>query len=512
MYPQLPILKIPIKYSGASSYNPHNFILKIEDKLGVEPFDGIIEYNSTTIHEWTHWIQHHSTTVGTFLHALRYTQKNSTLSFLRDLPKKERENLLLNRDMKKSPIVLIDPNSYQLKRQNFSSNSDQINLFGEIWYELQWIYSFFSDSNISSSSGVPTGDIFGDSIGLLFYHYFSGKGGETEYANYRKWYNFSDNKIKMLSLNGEHLTTDSLMECSASISEIQMLKNNIHTPLHFLISNKDFSRTINSLLGTRYGLPFKLFMRELDVDISEISNVLSTINLIIFIALNPPLPPYSFGPPKNSVSWAWDDIYPPIRFLRAIQSVKKIGLIKSFPNHFETEEYLQKIVHLSELPTILNNEFQETGAFRQFDFSDKSLVFDPNKVEFDSFDFTYWVQKKFSLLRNNKMPFLTNFSNCLVGDFATEFFDLTIISDDVFFSRAPFEWKNDNKLTFGVNRSFYNSLIRTVGLDYCLFDTVVGQGAYDLEAFPPEVNLSKEYRESMVRMVRHAIIEGSNIG
>lgn len=511
MIPNIPLLKTPIKYSGisVSSYNPYNLILRINGRQQDDPtFENLIEYNATLIHEWTHWIQHNGTTFGAFLNALRYTQEQTTLTSLRELPPTIAKGLIEARS--KTPIVYIDPKTGQFKQQKFSNRSDYLNLFGQIWFDIQWIQSFLNDSNIESTTGVPSPQIFGDSIGDIFLYYFSNVNrNHNEVFDVRKWYKFED-KIKIVRFSGVHLTSHLLMECAATISEIQLLQNNLTTALSSYVTNEHFSKRIKLLIDTRYGIPLKLFLQLLDLDLLDIGKVCSTLNLAIFVALNPPLPPFIISPPKHKNSWSWEDIYPPLRFIKAVEAVRKVGFVKLSPNHEETYEYLQKIIEVSKLPTIIEDSFSEHSTSRGINFSDDSLSYNPENISFDSYDYISWVQKEFSALRKHSFPFITNFANCLVGDFSSKYVELLIPGETVSFSKSPIIWQSDDKLGFCYNDGFCNSLLRQVCVGYSLFDLVVGKGEYDLNEFSPEVSSSEQYKKFLNRNINYAILEVRN--
>jgi hypothetical protein len=153
-------------------------------------FNGLIEYNATLIHEWTHWIQHHGTTFGSFQSAMRYTQELTALVNLRELPRKFSEQLFVRRKTK--PIIYIDPIKGFFEKQDFSNHAHELNIFGQIWFELQWVQSFFDDSNIVATTGAPTQNIFGDAIGDVFIHYFGLGRSAKELSEIRQWFRFED--------------------------------------------------------------------------------------------------------------------------------------------------------------------------------------------------------------------------------------------------------------------------------------------------------------------------------
>lgn len=514
MIPNNPLLKTPIRYSGlsASYYNPHNLILKIEESEKTDNLiDGILDYHLTYVHEVLHWMQHHGTTFGAFLDVLRFTQEQTTLTSLRELPSNVCQGLLLRRENEGIPILKIDPAQPKMIKQDFKTYNREIGIFGQIWFELQWVYSFLNDCSISDNGIHPGGDIFAEAFRDVYLHYLfkAQPFSEKELNEAAKWYRFNDNEIVLIRYGGKDLTSHLLMECAATISELQAILGNSNTPFNIFIKERDFKKRIDTLLDTRYGLPFKLFLHQLEIGIEFFEEICATLNVLIFISLNPPIPPFSFGPPPYGDTWKWGDIYPPVRFVRAIEAVKTLGLLKPYPNHSETKEYIQKIVSLSNMPTIIDDVFLKSNSLKEIDFSDKTLNFNPNNIIIDSHDFTQWVQCNFSKLRTNSLHFLSNFSNCTFGEYSSDFASLLIDSPNIRFTKPPFFWK-DESIAFGSNKDFYNSLLRVVSVNYCLFDTVVGHSNYDLSEFPPILS-SGNFPEFIRKNLNHNLSVTRNI-
>jgi hypothetical protein len=470
-------------------------------------FDGLIQYNATLIHEWTHWIQHNGTTFGAFQSAMRFTQELTALGNLRGLPQKILEQLMVRR--KTRPIIFIDQQKGFLTQQKFSSHSDELNTFGQIWFELQWVQKFFDDSNIASTTGVPTQNIFGDAIGDIFIHYFGLGHSARELLEIREWYRFED-QIQIVRFSGIHLTSKLLMECGATLAEVQFLFNNLETALSNYITQGHFEARMKVLVESGYGIPLKMFLQILDISFTDVSKICATLNLIIFVALNPPLPPYSTNPPNGRKSWLWTEIYPPLRFIKAVEAVKKIGFAKPFFDHMQSAEYLNKIIEVSRLPTVIEDKFSPQTSYRNINFDDETTKYNSNKISFDSADYSSWTQKKFSSLRNHSLPFLANFANCLVGDFASKYAPIIIPQSGVYFTKTPFIWQSDEKLGFCYEADFCNSLIRQISIAYCLFDLVVGTGEYDLSEFSPQVSKSTQYKEFIEQNMYNTIANVRN--
>jgi len=511
MIPSIPILELPKRRSGISSafYDPNSLILKIEKESDLENF---IEYNSILIHEWTHWIQHNGTSFGAFLHAIKFAQYRTTLTWLRELPDRTIIELLNKRKIGKSPIVSINKLTNQLEHQTYPSHTNNLQLFSQIWFDFQWIHSIFNDSRIAFKTQMPDGQIFGDTIGDVFLHFYynANNHSQSEILESRKWYQFKNHEIGLVKIGEDHLTSTVLLECGATISEIQFLFNNLDSPIRQFIHTEHFDRRIKSLLNTNYGIPIRLFFSEYSMDYENLASICDTINVLIFIALNPPVPPFQIGPPDDGMSWQWQDIYPPIRYLRAMKSVKKVGLLSLHSNHEETKIYINRIIEETNLPIVLDTKLLTNTVFKNIDFNSNKIKFDSNNIQFDGYDYTYWVQKKFATLKLDSLHFLANFSNCLVGDFSKKHLDLLLFTDEISFSHIPFVWTKNDKIGFRGNVDFNNSLLRSVAMDYSFFDVAAGIGTYDLSAFSPQVGSSQGFAEFIDNQIYTQLVKIKN--
>lgn len=328
----------------------------------------MFEYNATTIHERVHWFQHHGTSFGCFLEALRLSQMMTTLRSLREIPFSEIRDLLHQRNQSSQPIIAIDPEEQYPVFNDEGNSSYEMNLFRQIWFDHQWVHKVLDDSTIlqSGMKQIPEsafGEVVGDvMLALCGELNFSPQTKNTVLTNPfepRKWFSIAENEMVFASWKGLHLTSRLLMECSATISEIRVLLGNssIFTKLN---EKSDLEAALRSrikrILEGDYGLPIRIILQILKVDLANLAvlfDILPTVNVLCFIALNPPLPPYVMYPPQDALSWQWQDIYPPIRFLRLTQYISKIGLLKNFQDHRTISAYIDEFCDMCKIPHIV---------------------------------------------------------------------------------------------------------------------------------------------------------------
>ncbi|RFS17341.1 hypothetical protein [Emticicia sp. C21] len=513
MLPNTPLLKNHIRNSGidrSASYNTRNFIIKYHTKHYKEEkdIDKFLEYttsyNATMIHEWCHWIQNHCTSFGTFLHALKFSQEMTTFTNLRELPQ-EIKGEIINRRKNNQPIFIQNSKTKQPIKQTYSRYNSDINLFCQFWFDFQWVITAFEDSRTTHINGMPDSEVFGYAIGDIFLFYKS-EFGERKVPTLdeaRSWFNFEENSIVRLKIGPDELTSNSIMECAATISELQFLIGSFFSILRNNSLPEMIKDRLDILQNLTYGVPFNTFLYILGYFPNQIEELLSTVNILCFIALNPPLPPYYINPPNSKNTWEWHEINPPSRFILAAKTIKKIGLVKAHPNQKEIKEFILKVSDESKLITIIDEQNLNLKQMIDIDFANPTTKYTENN--FLHQDFLFWVQNKFSAARDKYLPFISNTGTCFTGDLSRDSAEIIIPQyRGLEFTNSPLAWSIENKITFRNNSDFGNHFLRQVGVCYCLFDFIAGVGKYDLSEFPPELSKSKNFSE----FISNGIING----
>src|SRR5262249_53898415 len=130
--PDIPILRRPITRSGTADalYDPQTLTLRVDNTDKVE-------HHSSLVHEWVHWYQHHGTSFGAFLSALRFSQRATTVAHLRNVPRARRVDIFRKKNAGTGgPIVQIDNETQAL----VESRDDSLGLFRHIWYSQQFVH------------------------------------------------------------------------------------------------------------------------------------------------------------------------------------------------------------------------------------------------------------------------------------------------------------------------------------------------------------------------------------
>jgi hypothetical protein len=258
-------------------------------------------------------------------------------------------------------------------------------------------------------------------------------------------------------------------------------------------------------MASSYGLPIKVFLKHLNLSLDDLEQYLSTISILCFIALNPPLPPFNINPPDYAESWNWSDMYPPIRFVRLLDAIPEIGhLKKNNPSHEEISNYINSIVELTKVPSIIENVFPEQYTPKQFEKYDSGM-------QFDTFSYLFWVQKKLAEFRTNKLPIISNLASCFYGDLSSLYMNDIIDSGDVKipFIKSPLIW-TDNDIGYYGDNDFCNKLLVSATSNYCLTDLLIGSNEYDLKQFPERLRNDLKFKADIDKIIQKSILEIRN--
>ncbi|MBH1970810.1 hypothetical protein FK216_06150 [Moraxellaceae bacterium AER2_44_116] len=526
MIPEVKILKKYHYRSGAgeSSYNPRTLITRILAPKTHSESSTIIEqsfeYNATLIHERVHWMQHHGTSFGAFLDAIRFSQGDTTVSWLRSMPADRVQKLIKERFFQGKPILRIDRSSQQ-PIYGKETESDELDLYRQIWFDHQWVHATFEDSSICDEIGVPPtqaiGEVIADvMIDLCINSRFKSTHSETVCTNPitpRKWYKFPD-QLRFVRLGDSRLTSRMLMEAAATISEVQLFKNGAWSrALDKKQSLHIIKKRLHSLLKGQYGVALRILLTHCEVNESDILDFLPTASALCFAALNPPVPPYVIAPPPNAIAWQWADIYPPIRFTRLCEVVRKIGILNEIQarDHFLLSNYISKLCEVANLPSTLDLNYPEfTPQSTTPDFTDRTCEY-PDTLALTHQDYNFWVQSQLSQLRRRALPLLVSLGNCLSGDLLKEHMDLFLDQGDFFipYAESPLHWSQNERIGFRCPSNFGNWLVRSVAMHDALFDFVVGVGEFDLSDYPPDIQCEK-MQEMLKTNITNGLINNRN--
>lgn len=156
------------------------------------------------------------------------------------------------------------------------------------------------------------------------------------------------------------------------------------------------------------------------------------------VALNPPIGPLC--PPE---ALPWEKVYPPTRFMAAVQAVTSLGFLTAWPDSAEYESYRRSLVDRVGLPlgVMYGRSYQSprmTGTFFKETEADDELL-----LRLSYFDYLIWAMESLHSFRREHpliaaLPFLMMFN---WADFSGA--KAAVAKESLCFG-APFYWVGDS--------------------------------------------------------------------
>lgn len=522
MIPEFPVLRRESFRSGLTeaTYDPRLLIMKV----GVIPsaskdvVTDALEFTASTVHEWSHWFQHQVTSSGMFLDAVRFSQEMTTMRWLRDLPKSRVRDLLDARDRGR-PILHLEPSSHQ-PLFDFADN-EALNLFRQIWFDHQWVHAAFEDDVAFAAPGPPPSQVFGEIFADVMLslcgeaHFACPNAAQirSQIAEVRTWYAFPG-ETPYIAYAGLSITTRMIMETAATIAELELLPESIWLDLLDNYQQNYWKHRITRLLDGRYGAPFRVFLEVLQTPLDCLAAILPSLSIVCFAALNPPLPPLIMAPPHTNRSYQWEEIYPPIRFMRLCAAVTRVGLARRWMPIEQLSQYVVDLCDAAGLASILEFVYpSRLNGWGVLDF-EKSDVAYTEETKASRHDYVFWVQAKLHSEMSTWLPLFTSLGQCLSGDYARQYAEVVISGpgelEQIPYLKCPLHWTDMDKLGFACRSDFGNWLVRSGLMSEAIFDTVVGTGNYDFSRVPQQVGESKVLREVLRTSIEHNIFKVGN--
>jgi hypothetical protein len=477
---------------------------------------GALEFHLTHVHENTHWFQHVGTTFGAFMDALRSSQRHTLARFLREEPRAKRADIVKARLDGGRPLIELDPATQFLKADGDDVNNNVVEL-KHIWFAHQWLHASFDDSRSTDGLGHPPTETCGQVMADVvlncceMFNFLSEDFRAAGHRGAREWYFAEDPSLSEVLVNlgdrRHHLTSIGLMECAASLNELQQLRYGVFPAV---LSRQHYSAAagahVEAFLKSSYALPFKLFARAAPGHIDDWQVALVELNLIIYFSLNPPLPPRVLAMPRRS--YRWFEIYPPHRFILALRALGKVRQLGDPDSAGAMYEFLAAIADESSLP-----------------YAGDALMprRSPSVADWDSYadkDNHPWaiddeliVQAQLHIERiPNRLALLANNSSCITGPLSREFARWLINFEAKFdFMSSPLEFLEHGEIGFAGSKAFGNNIVRSVASTQSLFELACGSGAMILDQFPEVVRDDQGMIEFMRRSLYRTIVETDNL-
>jgi hypothetical protein len=443
------------------------------------------------VHEFSHWIQHHGTTVGALLSLLRYSQEATCFTGIQRLNGSERELVFERRLSRKEPLVPVRSQTGDLDNSSLDWAHTPLKVWAQMWHDHQLVHAACFSADLQAENTWPRGQVFGEVMGdtFLFACDLCGLGDYPGHKVARRLFRFDDEEVKFVKIKGQHFTTSHIMECAATINET-LATARLPLPL----AHSHLSRSIEVLLHGNYGLPLRAFQLANGVADSDLAKWLPTISALCDVSLNPPVPPYIIDFEKVV---AWSDFYPPIRFLRASTAAMEVGMLSRDSTHEIVIDYVRKICECADLEdyTTYRHSFSDAGA--KFDMALFEMEERHEGLPKTYHEYVLWVQMRMSALRRENLPLFVNFGECHSGDLSKKAVGYMMGHHGKFFFRPQLVWDHDGALGHADSRGLGSWLFTSRVVHYLLFDLMAGHGQFDLSALPPGVRGSSILKEKI---------------
>lgn len=468
------------------AYDPYTLIVKFPKGPGRSiSVRQLLKHSAAIVHESSHWIQHHGTTVGALLSLIRFSQAITGSDLLFALRKDELETVLTRRFNDNSPIIPVDGTGRLILPHDPDRRTY---LPRQIWHDHQLVYKGLLASSELDEVGCPPGEVFGQVVadGLLFTADRFQLGPYPGNKTARGFYHFPKSEIVFAAFEGGRLTTRAIMEGAASSNELRALAAYPELGEYSLAQKvQDTAAALDDLLATDYGISLRALLHLTKSSEDAVFDLLPALNLISDLALNPPVPPIVV---PDAEGYHWAEVYPPLRFFLLGSQVGHVGRLKHFSNHHELEEYGAKLLDAAGLRQITSYKCQ-LDDFRpkiDYDSAAKEGYWSPEPQSIHYYDFLLWVHSKFWKTRRSDLPLFVNLCECMVGEFSKKYVHHLIGEEGRLWLQPPLFWTSDDAIGHGQAASELGScLLLSVAVDYVLFDIFAGTGGIDMAAYPP---------------------------
>ncbi|MEL6408515.1 MAG: hypothetical protein AAFR81_29375, partial [Chloroflexota bacterium] len=484
---------------AGAQYNPFTLILHDDPNVP--------NYSLNNTHEVIHWYQHHGTTVGAFLSALRHSQNRTIINLFSQLTPAQKQEILNRRNGGK-PLLLIDK-SGKLIHQNINELSD---LFIQIWYDHQILLTLFDDSQALESVGFPLSQILAEICGDIVLFTLDHLGTEDYPGNEiaRSWYNLAiDAPIFIALPDDTRLTTRSIIEGQAVANNYLSFKHDVMT---MTAATDDFGgvkieQIERELKEGINSSPFQVFLQIINDDSQSLRDLIPTFNLACDLALNPALPPIVMSEVPEGKSRTWKDIYPPLRFIAICQAFTTIPLLTSEPDHSELQEKIRDICELNMWESPLEFVHPYKRSIHQRDYAkDSTTLDDPEETTF-LYDYILWVQNQMWDARQTALPVFVNRAMLSLGELARKYVEFVVTTWEtdarwkrpLNVSRQDKMWHNDKGNTFGTK------ILINVAFENALYDFVSDAGDFDMSIYPTSVSSNPYFVQPIYKFVGDAL-------
>ncbi len=429
------------------------------------------------------------------------------------LPRSRRVELVDQRYGHHTPLIVLSPESQYITSRPGDSDIEWLQ---QVWYDHQAVSLLLQRCSAVDNLGqFPSG-----AMGCVFsdvmesYAQLGVQGDEYRQAGHarsRDWFVGAEDQLVHIRVGGQLLTSDALLEGGATIAELSLLSNRIYTSL-MSTSDRDrfFQRYNDTVLYGRYGAPLRACFEVLPpTGATSFADVVRTCAMFIYIALNPPLPPFVMRPRRGGRAWGWHEVYPPLRFARLLRVAEALGPCPESSFAAGYESYIRKACDAAGLDDIWEYRVPPRAGSRTPLASEA-----PERVvngEFWDVHAEYVLRAHEAVSAHpERVALVADFGACTQGEFSGKYAKMLIDpeGDEVYF-RSPLAHRGRGKLLFGCDVATGNQLVRSVCVSHAMFDFACGTGEVEIPFLPHEVTGSDRMAKFSRKVIEAVLIDSA---
>lgn len=503
MIPDLPFFARDRIRSGTSrfSYDPYTLFLhdggcedyKDGDRRMLDRgklFRGSFAYHTAKVHELTHWIQTTSTTIGALLSLVRYVQQRTAEHMLHAMKPSIRQRVLDRRILHGQPLLPSGPDGIDITSAGRELSIDPVRL--QMWLDCLAVDKLlYSTETPIPDRQFPSNIVLGEILGDCFL-YLAGELSMGTYPGHetaRGLFRVATGPGAVQTGDGEHLTTENIIECGATINEL-LTGSNFAWFIELVGVGVDRQQSLRTLLETSYGRAARWFLKLTKAPADRLTELLPALSVICDLSLNPPVPPQylSFHRVLD-----WNEIYPPYRFVRLTRACSRVGLLEMGAAHKTVVEFSRRlcdsagIEHPLDYPTGLQNwggsvdlrhELRDRWDFRGGVNGWYKVLLSTNQRMWE--------------LRQTSWPFCSNFGECTFGENLSKYITLLVDDpDSAHWFVHPYLYAMRDascKISGAIHKKNGEYLGISVAYSHFLYDFMIGQGSFDFSCLPTQMH------------------------
>ena len=506
MIPKLPFFARDRIHSATSrfSYDPYTLFLhdggcedykdhKDPDQSLSDPgrlFHGSFAHHAAKVHELTHWIQTTSTSIGALLSLVRYVQQRTAEHMLHAMRPSVRHRVLDRRIIHGQPLLPSGPDGIDIMSAGRELSVDPVHL--QMWLDCLAVDKLlYSTETPIPDRQFPSNTVLGEILGDCFL-YLAGELSLGTYPGHetaRGLFRAAKGPGAVQTADGEHLTTENIIECGATINEL-LTGCNFGSFIELAGISVDRRQCLRTLLETSYGRAARWLLKMTKAPADRLTELLPALSVICDLSLNPPVPPHylSFHRVLD-----WDEIYPPYRFVRLTRACPRVGLLGMGAAHETAVEFSRRlcdaagIEHPLDYPAELQNwgggvdlrhELQDRWDFRGGANGWYKVVLSTNQRMWE--------------LRQSSWPFCSNFGECTFGNNSSKYITLLFNDlDPAHWFAHPYLYAMQDascKISGAINKKNGEHLGISVAYSHFLYDFMIGEGGFDFSCLPAKMH------------------------